>query len=383
MIADPQFPEDITPEWTSKVLGTQVSSKDFIIESNIQAGSGFLSNMVRLSCKSVDGQTDYRFIIKLLPKGEEMRGLVISEKFDKTEINFYQKVAPELMKICPDLREYLCHSYYGNVREEEGFPYTSVLVMEDLKPQGYYTINFAEEESPEQIQEVLEFMAKFHYAGLLLEKQQKKKLPEIYPFLAWFSEKSLFYEMGKAGFAGLNALLMDHGVSKDVADMFQELTPYSDKIIKLVEAASKEFPCLIHGDLWSNNLLFNHSPQYHTKVIDWQILGYKDPSYDVAVTIVSSLPKDQLTKETTDKYFREYYDMFVKICKERGHPDLVTRTWDQFLNHCNTFGMSFTLLWFLMASEPFALNYPRLMKIYEFLANEVKVPEFVLSQVQG
>lgn len=193
----------------------------------------------------------------------------------------------------------------------------------------------------------------------------------------------MFYEMSKAGFVEIIQLLSDHASPPPVIEAYRKMAPHSDSIIKKVQEASKEFACLIHGDLWSNNCLFNDDPQFHTKIIDWQLLGYKDPNYDVAVTIVSSIPVKQLTKEKVTESLQHYYETFVAECTKSGDPgNLITRDWDQFSKFFYTWGMSYTMLWFLMSSDSFSLNIPRLVKIYEFLILEANVHEFILSQVE-
>ncbi|OXA55948.1 uncharacterized protein LOC110848873 [Folsomia candida] len=381
----PLSSEGVTPSWLSQLLRTKISTHDFQKETNIQSGSGFLSSMVRVTCKSEDGQ-NFNLIVKLLPEDSTMLELTVSEEFDKTEVNFYKQVVTDLVNILPDLNQYLCHSYYEHVQhadEEKHLKYTSVLVMEDLKPRGYYTINFAGEESKQQFEQVLEFMAKFHFAGMVLETKKNAKLCQVYNFLQGVSDSgpSMFYEMSKAGFVEIIQLLSDHASPPPVIEAYRKMAPHSDTIIKKVQEASKEFACLIHGDLWSNNCLFNDDPQFHTKIIDWQLLGYKDPNYDVAVTIVSSIPVKQLTKEKVTESLKHYYETFLAECAKSGG-NLRTRDWDQFCKFFYTWGMSYTMLWFLMASDPFSLNVPRLVKIYEFLILEANVHEFLLSQVE-
>lgn len=153
-------------------------------------------------------------------------------------------------------------------------------------------------------------------------------------------------------------------------------------MIKLIELASKKFPCLTHGDLNSNNLLFNNDSQFETKVIDWQMLGYMDPTYDLAVTIVSSLPKDQLNKEEVDQLLQLYYTTFSNQCKSGQVADLITRDWKSFSEYFYTWGMAYVFQWFLMTSKPFLNNLPRLVRIYEFLAQDMQVPKFLLDQLR-
>lgn len=142
----PLSAEEITTRWLSEALKIEISPKDFTLFTNVQAGSGFMSNVIRITCKpESDDKKVFNLIIKILPSDEAFKALVTSEKFDKTEIYFYEKIVPKLVEIVPDLKPYLCPFYYGNVQEVDqtkGHKYASVLILEDLKPQGNYTIKF-------------------------------------------------------------------------------------------------------------------------------------------------------------------------------------------------------------------------------------------------
>jgi hypothetical protein len=381
--------KEITPEWTSRILGCKISEKDFHIQTDVQNGSGYLSKMSRLECKSESNGKSYSLIIKLLPEDEIMRALVVSEEFDKTEIQFYCIVMPRLIEIVPELEEYLCHSYYGKVQaqdDEKGLEYSSVLVMEDLKPLGYYTINFAGQETLEQMREVVQFLAKFHFAGMVLEENEGKPLPEVYDFLqgAEDDKESMFYGMAKVGFIDIVNLAKEHGASQNLIDAFNKLAPHSDEIIEKVQEAGLSFACLIHGDLWPNNLLYNENPKMHTKVIDWQLLGYKDPAFDLAVTIISCLSMDQYESKDgmTSELLQLYYETFTAQCELAGKNHFIKRDFETFKTFFFTWGTSYMLLWCLMASDPFAASYPKLFKIYEFLTKEANVHEFLLKQCE-
>lgn len=103
----PMSAEDVTPLWLSQILGVKVSTKNFEKEINVHKGSGFLSSMIRVRCFSAsDKSKEYNLIVKLLPEAGPMFDLVLSEQFDKTEINFYQKIMHDLIKVAVNLRQY-------------------------------------------------------------------------------------------------------------------------------------------------------------------------------------------------------------------------------------------------------------------------------------
>jgi len=390
VIPVPTNVSEITPEWISQILKTKISPEDFILQTDIQSGSGFLSKMSRLNCKSEDGQKSFALVIKLLPEGESFRSLVLSEKFDETEIQFYEMAMPELVEVLPKLEDYLCRSFYGRVQRENkdiGQMYSSVLVMEDLKPLGYYTINFAGQANSAQLEEVVQFLGKFHFAGMALEDKKGKPLNAVYDFLQGGENdgSSMFYQMARNGYGNVEKLLKSHGTSQDIIKSLNKLAAVSDSVISVVDAATKLQPCLIHGDLWSNNLLFNSNQEMHTKVIDWQLLGYKDPAIDLACTIFSMVSIEDLQSKEGRilELIHIYWNTFTSECIKAGKEHLIKRDFGAFKTYFYTWGMSYMMLWCLMDTEPFSANFPKLVKIYELILGQGDVANFLLSHIQA
>jgi len=82
-----------------------------------------------------------------------------------------------------------------------------------------------------------------------------------------------------------------------------------------------------------------------------------------------------------ESYLKHYYTAFVYQCEKTKNSKLITRDWEEFSKFFFTWGMSYAFLWFIMTTDVFSVNYKKLVKIYEFLAVEINVPEFLMSQV--
>jgi len=128
-----------------------------------------------------------------------------------------------------------------------------------------------------------------------------------------------------------------------------------------------EFPSLIHADLWTNNILFNNDPSRRTKVIDWQIISYRDAKVDLATFLISSLATNQIAIDNVQSLVQKYYNLFQKTSVVWNVPHLVRRNWDEFLQYFNTVGLSFAAIWFILSLVSLAgKNDERLIRIFEF-----------------
>ena len=85
--------------------------------------------------------------------------------------------------------------------------------------------------------------------------------------------------------------------------------------------------CLIHGDFWNCNVMFQYEKNEHTnqeqvvncKIIDWSNVVLGNPMFDLQYFIYTST-----TYETRQKYLddvlHQYHDTFMKITTELGFP---------------------------------------------------------------
>lgn len=74
-----------------------------------------------------------------------------------------------------------------------------------------------------------------------------------------------------------------------------------------------------HGDLWSNNMFFKYENglPVHCCLLDYQILRYHHPGYDVVLLIHSNTQRE-FRKNNMDLLLKHYYDSFEGIMKCHG-----------------------------------------------------------------
>ena len=388
----PTTAEGYTPEWVSKALGIPISPQNFELTGNVQEGTGFLSSIFRISChtepKDDEKSRQLNLIVKTLPAGESEfekmnRQLSVDQNFDIIEINFYKYVLPDIIKELPELESYLCKFYTGFISQQ---PRNSVIILEDLKAQCYYSVNFLTGElNQPQIEQGVKFIAKFHYAGnAVLHKKEAKTPNEMYPFLAGmkgeFSLRNYFLE----GYSTLDEFFASQNRSPEFRRYFAQLGTDPSEIVDSIFAELYKPKSLLHGDPWVNNVLLNDNPDLPSvKFIDWQLVTAGDPVWDIALTIVTFLPASKLNKENVVSLFKLYFDTYVDYCRRNELDVLITREYEEFLRDFLTYGMSLIYMWFSMARDRFVNNLPRYLGIYEFLYKEVDIVPFLLSVKKG
>jgi hypothetical protein len=325
----------------------------------------------------------YNLIVKMIPDSgnPETRERVIRAGLDKFEILAYQQPLREMVKEVLELRKYICDLHFAGIQEEDtekGLPYASVLVLEDLKPQGYTTPLYSKSLTKDQFDQGLHFLATLHCASKSLERKHGSKLPEIYP---WLRNLSVPIQDGRPppfvsflpfGFANLYDFLEENGRSSQIA-IFKKLEPGVAMMMKalLYEPKSKHSLALCHMDLWSHNILVH--TQKPIKVIDWQASKYTQPLYDLAGYMAMTLPLDFLNGEGISAALHAYFNKYAQLCG--ASEVLIDRNWTETQKFFSSRALPFGLLWFVLCFES-SRNVPgsktRLLKTIDFfLALEV------------
>ena len=391
--------DEVTAPWFSKILkDVHIKPETFKMVPNAQDGTGFLSMIARVEFETEPAENDknfrkkYNLIVKLIPDAEsflpEARDCILEGKYDMVEINTYQQIFPELIREVPGLKKYVCEVYFAGIQEEDKLnktPYTSVLVLEDLKPLGYFTKVFNETFSPDEFAQGIDFLASFHVASKCLELKEKKTIPEIYPwFKNWMvienGKVPSFFQHCPTGFESIYEFLAEQS-KPALIPIYKKLDLQISKILEVILLAGLEYPCAAHIDLWSHNILVSRDGSKPIQVIDWQLLAYTDPMMDLAVYILTTLPLGSLNPAGISKALRAYYVRYTELCREKNIPE--ERNFEEIEKFFNTYGLGFVVIWYAMSSRPIR-NVPgseaKFLRVLELLV-ELGTPEFLLSVI--
>jgi aminoglycoside/choline kinase family phosphotransferase len=76
---------------------------------------------------------------------------------------------------------------------------------------------------------------------------------------------------------------------------------------------------MTHTDFWCNNLLFKEidNQPVECSVLDWQMVTYSQPTNDIALLVISSLPA-KIRRENTAKLLDLYYKVLRENCAKLG-----------------------------------------------------------------
>lgn len=382
----PSNKDDITLQWVKDVTGHAVLQNNFTVEGDVQDGSGFLSSICRVSYSTIDGKR-HSIIVKLLPTNEQWLEFALADSSDEREISFYSKILPELVEVVPEFGENICVFYNGTVEKanpDEKKAKASMLIMEDLASHGYQMMNFSGSNSDKVIEDLITFMARLHYGALALEKKKETPLPVLYPFMQGITDDKIWMDqmeaLGDDGYKALENLLNTYNIT-NVWEHYEKVKPFTKEMIKLINENGRKHPCLIHSDVWPNNIQVH--PTLPTIVLDWQLLGYRDVCYDLSIMLYTVLTEETLTKDNLVKFLRKYYEEFSKLCVEGGLEDKVCREWEAFEEFFFTWGSAFAYLVFLVSIYCYQKDLGKYANVFKVLCKDVQLPQLLLKKLSS
>ncbi|XP_058823993.1 uncharacterized protein LOC131684821 [Topomyia yanbarensis] len=202
-----------------------------------------------------------------------------------------------------------------------------VIVLEDLFPVGW--VGKGGISSFEDIQPVIETIAKFHAASFMVN-QKSNKLSNI---------SNVFVENNIAGARVLFRQLF-HSFADAVCNWedfaqigakLQALKPVFENKLKQIYSPNRDRPSgsgynvLNHGDLHAKNFLHKMKPSTgsadrisRTALIDFQICHWGTPAIDVLYLLDLVIDRE-LKYSHRDQIVRDYHRAFVDCLKRMGH----------------------------------------------------------------
>jgi len=231
------------------------------------------------------------------------------------EIAVYQNVLPDLHKACAEVAP---KCYYAD---------KNLLVFENLADQGY-RMGAGRDGllSYEQLHCCLKTLAALHAGSIIQEQKTGKKLPESQP-------KSVVENAYPSNLPPEHLRMVNFLNACEVLKEFIKLIPkYQTKLDYILENFTKKMSyifeavktsevytnTLLHGDLWSNNIMFQYGkygeiPQ-QCRLVDFQLARYAPPALDV-LTVLTIPTSKSFRDAHLSELLAEYYRFMTEFLK--------------------------------------------------------------------
>ncbi|XP_020708191.1 uncharacterized protein LOC105686686 [Athalia rosae] len=279
--------------------GTKLIS--FAIQPYSDEKLGFLASHKQLKVKYVNSDSSEEktkiYFVKAVPHEVPTQAEYVCEtKIFIKEVLFFNYIVPELEK-----------SYLGERWSPKCYlAHNEVIVLEDLGSTGFSMREKLFDE--ESINAALAALARMHAASIGAEARLGKPLNELFPEA--FQETG-FQEYGKQFMWYTAGVKVAVAVAEQLG-LDPSLIPKTCQEVFEANKPSRSLQNVVsHADPWSNNFMFKNGKPPLCYVVDFQLVRYSPPGYDIAMLLY--LTASQKLRETRgEAMVRHYYSVLCE-----------------------------------------------------------------------
>ncbi|EDW84848.1 uncharacterized protein Dwil_GK12927 [Drosophila willistoni] len=245
------------------------------------------------------------------------------------------------------------------------------ITFEDLGLEQYKLVNRLDKLDLPHTHLVLEKLAQFHALSAALNERKPGIFSKNYD-RNFFNRHTRGYQSVYENL--LRGLSRSLELDNDLKKRYQlKINKLIDRIMdygeKSTDIRKSDFVTLLHGDVWSTNLMFNYNAQDEPSnciLIDFQFCVWNSPALDLHYFFNSSIHEDLRLNHQTE-LVQFYYNHLVRALAKLKYNGLIPSLFDfqlQFRAH------SFNALYTTLIFEPVMLyNGPELATIEKLMTN--------------
>lgn len=178
----------VLPEYIQAILDEIIAENEFSdysmeIKQGSETGDGFLSELSSITITENCSDKKLDLVCKIAPLNRNRRKEFFSNIVFDRETTFYKKVMPRFAKFqdeknVPKVDQFLSYpKCFAAVADDETEQY--VIIMEDLRPQGFEMWNKAKPAHIENIRMTMQALGKFHGLSIAMKDQRPDEFAEF------------------------------------------------------------------------------------------------------------------------------------------------------------------------------------------------------------
>ncbi|CAG0912312.1 unnamed protein product [Notodromas monacha] len=331
----PVSPEEVTSSWVEKLfkglvapLPVNVRVMRVKFHRATKPGDNFGSYIVRfvvLLVKNGRAQ-EWSIIGKFLPKAKELRDMLSEGGVFLKEAQAYIDWAGAMFRLPTKsgnvLAPPLPRIFYGACSSRG-----SSILLEDLTTAGFKMLDKFAGLPEQEMFLCLTALAKLHALSFALKNASDIPTAKRFPNLIRLDlddsteAKTRTNDMIKCIGELLSATPGKEQQFKKFRAYFAKYEP-AERIAELADAGSEPMKMILHGDCWTNNIMFRYAKNsmgdeepVEVKFVDLQATRYSHPAVDLAYFLFTSVP-EKLRHDRTNELLLCYYNKFFEYLEE-------------------------------------------------------------------
>ncbi|XP_050303966.1 uncharacterized protein LOC126741547 [Anthonomus grandis grandis] len=315
--------KDLKDVLNTKALAPTEDILDTEVSPLTAPGENYGSIMLSIRAKTKDRVTGNERVLDIVAKhvpNSEMVWKVFNIPVTfRSELRYYSDIVPTLNQF---LKSHgfeegadFAAPYYGgrlNLNNSETVDKDAVLLLKNLKEDGYRTGNKRIGLDEDSFKVTLDSLAKLHASGLALKIKEPETFREkIQPYFYTFQVGAI----SNMAFKNLIHTLELNGFNKEEIEKAKEA--YLGQMEK--SETSDVWGTITHYDTWTNNVLirYKNSKPVHCVLVDFQTFDYRSSLTDLMFFVFGSL-QQRVLETKLDEILDYYYRTFLSYLRRLG-----------------------------------------------------------------
>ncbi|RZB38959.1 EcKinase, DUF1679, and/or APH domain containing protein [Asbolus verrucosus] len=312
-----------------KTISQEQGMQDYTITnvSTNEKGDGFQAEFFMVTIKDTASDKHLDIALKTAFIIDNIRNILPIRLAFENEIYFYSEVYPLFKKfernheISEDIK-YVPKCFKVSLED-----HSEMLALEDLKVSGFETFDRMSFLDHDHISFIFETYGRFHAYSFALCDQQPEEYKKLVGgfvnvYEKFLNDKTDFY---KQLLRTNVATIMNYLIPGEDDEIINKFHKYENdgvcRIFEEVVTENCEYSAILHGDCWSNNIMFKYDVKNGKKLvdvrlIDWQGIKVGSPVCDLAYCLYSGTCKDIF--DNLDEYLKIYHKSFSSSLKKLG-----------------------------------------------------------------
>ncbi|XP_044264863.1 uncharacterized protein LOC123011482 [Tribolium madens] len=281
-----------------------------------QKGEGYLGEIFMVTITDPQGRP-HHIVVKAAFLDEKIREIAPIRKSFQNETYFYSHLCPAFGHFAGKSPEFVPKCFKTVVEENR-----EMLALENLKEKGFDCFDKTAELDEKHVELIFKTYGRFHAFSFALRDQNPEKYNKLVKGLCnvygEFLEKKYFPEHLMEVSKVVEKAFVP-GEDDDIITQYKKYSGYNivNSFADCVNSEPK-YAALLHGDCWSNNMMFKYQDGSVTdiRLIDWQLMKSGSPVCDLSYCLYSGASKRVF--DNLDHYLRIYHDSFSGCVRELG-----------------------------------------------------------------
>ncbi|KAH8232367.1 hypothetical protein KR032_004870 [Drosophila birchii] len=320
-------PAWLTPEYVEEKLqiyfkDDSLKLKNLHIKPAIGNGENYASVMSRINVDYTTHGTrekqSTRFLVKTTFADKDPAACILtSYRVYTREMDIYERILPKLANLVREELSDYRKLFAATVNVDRA---RDSIIFEDLSLEQYKVACRLKKLDLEHTYLVLDKLASFHAAAAALAERQPKIFAENYD-RGFYNKHTRGYEPIMRNL--LQALSRSLELDQDLKQRYQaKIDRMVDRVMDYGEQSTTinpgDFVTLIHGDLWTTNVMFQIDSKGHPSnaiFIDFQFTVWNSPAIDLHYFFSTSI-HENLRLEKQDELVQFYFYKLVDALKK-------------------------------------------------------------------